>query len=282
MKHIILICVLAVGLPCGSHARPAHLDIMVPDIRDSDLKGPVKSVEHKVWKNVSDEYTLEKSEYDREGNLLKVTEQDKDGNPIETTTFIYDENGCYIRKLYKDEKKDAENSWEVILNAETRQIARRADDGRICVETYSPQGYLLSYRQMDKDQKPIFSREYTRDESNRRTKYTYLKERKPVYTYYYKWTDNGFMDMEAQTYHQEKAKRRNTYEYLVTDGHGNWTQRIMVRYDISGKQPVKVYEHTVQRKIEYYDDRTAGAGPEGNAAAEDTDMETTADGEQDE
>ncbi len=255
MKGMILAMALAAGIQSGVMADPTHLDIMVPDLKDTDLRGPVKSVELKLWRNVSGEFTTEKREFDRTGNLLKITEHDEGGKLVDTTTFLYDENGCYERRLYCNNEQSYSNEWKVVLNPETRQIALKEIGGdRVGIETYSDAGYLLQYRLLNGEHQPLVTNEYKRDENNRLNIYTRIESRKPVYTYYFKWADNGFIDMEAQTYHEEKDKRRHTYEYLVTDDHGNWTQRIMVRYDIGGKKPVKVYEHTVQRQIEYYGD----------------------------
>ncbi|MBN2164340.1 MAG: hypothetical protein JXR25_04540 [Pontiellaceae bacterium] len=234
-------------------AEPTHLDIMVPDLQDTDLKGPVKSVSLKVSRNVNGEWTTEKSEYDRTGNLTCYTEFDAKDKLIEKSEYFYDENGCYTKLRYRNEEDDYESEWDVTLSPDTLQIAlREKSDGRIGLETYSPEGYLINYRLVTKDREPILTREYQRDEKNRRVKYTRIKGRKPEYTFYYKWAENGLIDMQGQVYHQEKAQFRHTYEYLVIDEHGNWTQRILVRYDISGKKPVKVYEHTVKRDIEYF------------------------------
>ncbi len=236
-------------------AGPTHLDIMVPDLQDTDLKGPVKSVKLELCRNVSGAFVTEVREYDRTGNLLSITEYDEEDEKVDTSTFTYNESGCYDRLLYQNEEKDYSSEWKVILNPGTRQIAlREIEDGRIGIETYSPEGYLTNYRLVDKDRRQLVAREYKRDENNRLTKLTRIEGRDPVYTYYFKWADNGFIDMEGQIYHQEKEQRRHTYEYLVTDDHGNWTQRIMVRYDIGSKEPEKIYEHTVQRHIEYYEE----------------------------
>ncbi|HSR88691.1 MAG TPA: hypothetical protein VLL07_07025 [Pontiella sp.] len=268
MKRGLALILTLAGLPAVLFAQASHLDIMVPDLRDTDLKGPVKSVELKVCRNVSGEFSTEKKEYDRAGNLLKTTEHNEEGKLEVTNQYIYDENGCYERRIYNNEKEDFSSEWEVVLSPETRQIAlREIEDGRIGLETYSPEGYIVSYRLMNKDREPILAYNYKRDENNRLTMFTRIEDRTPDYTYYFKWADNGLMDMEAQTYHQEKQTFRHTYEYLVADDFGNWTQRILVRYDIGGKKPEKVYEHTVQRTIEYYEEGGDAATGDENSAA---------------
>jgi hypothetical protein len=224
MKLSLLMLILTLGISTVLAEAPAHLDIMVPDIRDTDLIGPVKSVELKLWQNVSADFITEKREYDPTGNLLQITEHNGEGELVDVTTFQYGDDGCYERMVYKNEEKGYTNEWQVVLNPDTRQIALREVDGdRIGIESYSPDGYLISYRLMGADRKPIVTREYKRNENNRLTMYKRIEGRTPAYTYYYKWADNGFIDMEAQTYHQDKDKRRHTYEYLVTDDQGNWT-----------------------------------------------------------
>ena len=253
MKHLITLAILIFVLPHVATAQ-THLDIMVPDIKDTDLKGPVKSVMLKLCQNAADIYIWEKREFDRTGNLTFITEYDDDMKLMNRSEFIYDDNGCYVGMKYKDEEHDFESDWKVVLNPETRQIARQEKtDGRIGIETYSPEGYLVSYRLMGKNHEQIVATEYKRDEHNRKTRRTRIEGRKPVYTFFYKWADNGFIDMEGQIYQKDKAKRRHTYEYLVVDKYGNWTQRIMVRYNIDGREPVWMYEHTVVRTIAYYE-----------------------------
>ena len=271
MKRTLLLFAVASMLQSTLLAGSTHLDIMVPDLRDTDLRGPVKSVELKVWRNVSGEFTTEKKEYDKTGNLLKSTERDENDELVDISEYLYDDDGCYVGMHYQNREEHYEHNWEVILNPDTRQIAlREKNDGRIGMETYSPEGYLLSYQLLNKERQPLIAFQYLRDDSNRPLQYTRIEERKPEYTYYFKWADNGFIEMERQVYHQEKAERLHTYEYLVTDDHGNWTQRIMVRYDVDGNKREKLYEQTVQRKIEYFEDTTAETtAPESQAAGGD-------------
>ncbi len=269
MTRCFMTLVLAVGIQSAALAAPAHLDIMVPDIQDTDLKGPVKSVDLKVCRNVSGEFTTEQREYDRTGNLRKITDFDEKDNIVDITTFSYDDNETYAGMVYENKEKKYTNEWNVVLSPDTLQIALREDDGgRIGLETYSPEGYLISYKLMNAAKKMLIGKEYKRDAENRLIKYTRIEGRRPAYTYYYKWADNGMIEMERQQYHQEKAQYLHTYEYLVTDDHGNWTQRILVRYDIGGGRKEKVYEHTVQRKIEYYPDAEEPAEEKAAAIAE--------------
>ena len=66
----------------------------------------------------------------------------------------------------------------------------------------------------------------------------------------------------------------HTYEYMVIDDHGNWTQRLMVRYDIGGKKKENVYEKTTVRKIEYFGEESPA--PEEAAPEEAPQTETEA------
>ena len=254
MKRCLSLILCAAGLPAAVLAQASHLDIMVPDRDETDLTGLVKSVELDVCINVSGEHTKELHEYDRTGNLLKVSEWDSEEEPTETTTYFYDENGCYERQLYENFEKKYTNDWTVVLNPETHQIAmKNKRTGSVALETYSPEKHLIHYRLVDRDRKQIRASRNQRDEDHRRTEYTrYDEDNRADYTYYFKWKDNGFIDMERQRYRQEKMERLHTYDYLVVDEHGNWTQQLMVRYDIGGKEKEKVHEKITVRKIEYF------------------------------
>lgn len=251
---------LAVVLQSALAAGATHLDIMVPDLKDTDLIGPVKSVKVDVCRNVSGIHTTEQREFDPVGNLTCISEWDADGTLIETTVFSYDADGSYESMLYTNTEEEIEQAWEVILNPQTRQIALREEEGFIALETYSEASYLLSYQLMNKDKKQLIAYKYKRDGSNRQTEYTYIVDRKPAYTYFFKWGEDGFIEMERQRYHQEDAEFLHTYEYLVTDDYGNWTQRILVRYHLDNGKKEKVYEHTVMREIEYYETEVPDEG----------------------
>ena len=271
MKIYILFSALALICSPSLYAEPTHLDIMVPDLQDTDLKGSVKSVKLQMCKNISNEYITEERTYDRQGNLLKTSEWDEDGELTETTTYDYDENGCYTTMHYvnSEDKEKVEHNWEIILSPSTHQLAmKESSSGYIGLVTYSDQKYMLSYKLMDEKRKPFLAFVYKRDENNREISRTRYEDNKPYYTYYYKWAENGFIDMERQSYHQEKAEYLHTYEYLVIDEHGNWTQRILARYRLDKGKKELVYEHTVERTIEYYEPEDEGVENEISEKAE--------------
>lgn len=258
MKRCLPLILATIGAPAMLLAQATHLDIMVPDREDTDLVGPVKSIELDVCINVSGEHTRERREYDRIGNLLQSSEWDSQGKPAETTRYFYDESGCLERRIYESFGGGFTNEWTVVLNPETRQIAMKNNrNGSVSVRTYSPEKYLLHYRMIDQDRKLIRASRNKRDKDNRRTEYTRFDEdNRAEYTYFFKWKENGFIDRERQRYGQDKKERFHTYEYLLVDDRGNWTQQLMVRYDISGKEKVKVYEQITMREIEYFEDES--------------------------
>lgn len=274
MKRYLFLILFVAGLPALLLAQASHLDIMVPDRDDTDLIGPVKSVDLDICINVSGEHTRELREYDRIGNLLKSSEWDSSKELIETTTYFYDENGCYERQLYENFEDEFTNDWNVVLNPETHQVAmKNKRTGSIALETYSPEKYLVHYRLIDRDRKQIMASRNKRAEDNRRTEYTrFNKDNRAEYTYYFKWKENGFIDKEKQRYRLEKGERLHTYDYLVIDDHGNWTQQLMVRYDTDGKERENVYEQMTVRTIEYFDSEEASTEP---ATEPDADTVTT-------
>ena len=242
------------ALPLSTPAQETHLDIKVPDLLDTDLSGWVKSVDTKVSVNVSGKFKRELKKYDRTGNLLNETEWDPEGKCINTLTNYYGEDGNFERQLYMDHEDGFTNDWQVVLSPDTRQIAKKKKNGAATVCTYSPEGYLLNYRYFGSDKTLRSASSTKRDEKNRSKEYTKMDGgKKPLYTYWFKWRDEGFIDRERQRYRQEKGERLHVYDYLETDGQGNWLQRLMVRYDIGGKKKEKVYERLVARTIEYFE-----------------------------
>ena len=171
----------------------------------------------------------------------------------------------------------------MVLNPETRQIAmKNKRTSSVALETYSPEKHLIHYRLVDRDREQILASRNKRGDDNRRTEYTRFDEdNRAEYTYYFKWNENGFIDMERQRYRQEKKERLHTYDYLVVDDFGNWTQQLMVRYDIGGKEKEKVYEKITVRKIEYFDtgEDPPETGPEPGADNEATSNETETEAE---
>jgi hypothetical protein len=251
--------VVAVGLfalPVFVSAQGTHLEIREPAREAALLKGPVKSVETDTTINVSGKHLKELEEYDEVGNLVVDSNWDSDGELINTATNFYDEDGCFYRHLYIDLEEGITNDWKVVLRPETHQIAmKNGRTGMVTIRTYSPKKQLIHYRRIDKKKKLISASRNKRNEKGERTEYIkYDKRNKPLYTYYFKWKENGLIDKERQHYHQEKKERLHTYEYLAIDEHGNWTQRLMVRYDIGGKKKENVYEKTTVRTIKYFEE----------------------------
>lgn len=249
LQHTFILCVsLQLAAVAGN-----HLNIMVPGLADTDLKGPVKSVDTKTSINVSGQFERELSEYDEVGNLLSETEWNPDGEKLATLTNHYNEDGNFERQVYSDFEDEFTNDWEVILNPETSQIAMKKKDGGAAIYTYSPDGYLVKYRYVDKNKTLKSGSATKRDALNRSEQYIRVgKQGKPLYTYWFKWKEDGLIDRERQKYHQEKGERLHIYEYLKSDAHDNWTQRLMVRYDIGGEEREKVYERLVVRDIKYF------------------------------
>ena len=275
MKRVASIATMGLcALPVFASAQGTHLDIRRPAREAALLAGPVKSVETDKCINLSGKHLKELKEYDEIGNLLVDSNWNSDGELISTATNFYDESGCFYRHLYIDLEDETTNDWKVILSPETRQIAMKNDrNGDVAIRTYSPERRLVRYRRVDKKKRQVSATRNKWNEKGERTKYIkYDKKNRPLYTYYFKWKEDGRIDKERQRYHQEKKERLNTYEYLATDDHGNWTQQLMVRYDISGKKRGKVYEQTTVRTIEYFGDESPT--PESEPASE-TETETT-------
>lgn len=279
---LILLCAAA----CGA---ATHLDIAVPDRMDTDLTGPVRSIDMKTSVNVSGQFERTYREYDETGNLIIETEWDADGACLNTLTNFYNEvSGCFERQLYISLKDKFTNDWEVILSPDTRQIALKKQDGETVVYTYSPERYLTAFRFVDADRKLVKASATRRDEENRRIEYTLMDEDKdPLYTYWFKWKSDGRIDRERQRYRKEEGERLHEYTYIEHDPHGNWTQRLMVRYDIGGREKRKVFERVVTRTITYFgesdttgaaaDDATAGVTDSGVVDTNRTDVATGTD-----
>jgi len=255
MKRTLTTIVAQSILLSAALAQQTHLDIAVPERLDTDLSGLVKSVDKKTSWNVSGKFEREHQEYDRVGNLLNKTNWDPEGKCLNTQTNYYSKNGNFERQLYMDYEDGFTNNWEVILNPDSHQIAMKKETGAAAVYTYSPAGYLINYRYVDSDKNLRSASSTKRDEKNRRKEYTKMDDgKKPLYTYWFKWKDEGIIDRERQRYRQEKGERLHVYDYLKTDEQGNWLQRLMVRYDIGGKKKEKVYERLTVRSIEYFEE----------------------------
>ena len=255
MRGLLLTIASIATLTSLAFAGETHLDIKVADTLEADLFGPVKSVEIDTCFNMSDKHIKEVRKYDTYGNLLTETEWNRDGEIDNTTTNYYDENDCYTGQSSIDSKEGTTNFWEIILNPATRQIAKRnkKSDATI-LRTYSPAKYLVYFKKLDGNKKLVKASRTKRRADNRETEYTRLDQKnRPFYTYYFKWDDRGFIDKERVRYHQEEKERLHTYDYLKVDEYGNWTQRLMIRYDIGEKDKTTVYEKLTIRTLEYFE-----------------------------
>lgn len=254
-RPLIAIAILAALLP-ATFAMGTHLDIKVPDTVESDFFGTIKSVETDTCYNMSDKHLKEIRSYDANGNLLGEMDWNYDGELTSSKTNYYNEHGCHTEYRFIDHNDGETNHWEVILSPSTRQIAKRNKKiGTTDLRTFSPEKYLLHYKKTDKKKKLVKASRTKRREDNRETEYTRFDQKnRPLYTYYFQWDDRGFITKERLRYHQEKKERLHTYDFLKVDEHGNWTQRLMTRYDVGGKEKTKVSEKLTIRTIEYFED----------------------------
>ncbi|RKX39849.1 MAG: hypothetical protein DRP64_13620, partial [Verrucomicrobia bacterium] len=234
MKRPLIAIAILAALPPGAFAQETHLDIKVPDTVESDFFGPIKSVETDTCYNMSDKHLKEIRSYDANGNLLGEMDWNYEGELTSSKTNYYNERGCLTEYRFIDHKDGETNHWEVILSPPTRQIAKRnKKTGTTDLRTYSPEKYLLHYKKTDKKKKLVKASRTQRREDNRETEYTRFNQgNRPLYTYYFQWDDRGFVTKERLRYHQEKKERLHTYDFLKVDEHGNWTQRLMTRYDV--------------------------------------------------
>jgi len=254
-RSLITIAIIA-PLTSLAFAEGIHLDIKVADTVEADLFGSVKSVETDTCFNMSDKHIKEVRKYDTYGNLLTETEWNRDGEIDNTTTNYYDEKGCYTEQCNIDSKEGTTNHWEIMLNPATRQIAKlNKKSAATILRTYSPEKHLLYFKKLDGNKNLVKASRTKRRADNRESEYTRLDQKnRPFYTYYFKWGDRGFIDKERVRYHQEEKERLHTFDYLKVDEHGNWTQRLMIRYDVGGKDKTKIYEKLSVRTLEYFED----------------------------
>ncbi len=256
MKPYLLTIIIFLTLPGLAHAQQDHLGIAVPARIAAKLLGSVKSIETDICRDVSDKHTRKRTEYDAAGNCLVILNWDSEGDLTSTTTNFYDKTGGFYHQQYmRFGEKGITNEWKVILSPDTRQIAKKNERTEaIIIRTYSPEKYQIHFKEMDKEKTQRLASHSKRREDHRKTEYTKSDPRnRPIYTCYYKWTDQGFIDKERIRYHQKKKELLHTYEYLATDDHGNWTQQLMIRYDVGGKEKSQESEKLTVRTIEYFD-----------------------------
>lgn len=254
MKHCGLFGIL-LGICCGALAGGNHLEIMVPDAVNSGLKGPIQWVEEEKSFNVDGEFTKVREEYDRVGNLMVETNWDTDGDLSSTTTNLYDESGTYYSQVYiKHGKRGYTNHWDVVLSPETHQVAEKKESGAIVLKTYSPEKQLILLRYLKADKKQSYAKQWKWDQQQRLSRFVRLNaENKPEYTYTYRHNEQDEIDKSHVVYHEDRRERLHEYEYLDFDEYGNWTQRMMVRYDVTGKKKEKVYDRIQVREFGYHE-----------------------------
>ncbi len=247
---------LLAALLSTTFAQDTHLDIRVPDTVESDLFGPIKSIETDTSYNMSTEHLKKVRSYDPSGNLLGEMNWNYAEELKSSRTNYFNEHGSLTEYRFIDHTDEETNYWEIILSPSTRQIAKRnKKTGTTKLRTYSPQKYQVQYKETDKQKKLIKASRTKRRADHRETEYTRIDQKnRPLYTYYFKWDDRGFITKERLRYHQEKKERLHSYDFLTVDAYGNWTQRLMIRYDVGGKEKTKISEKLTIRMIEYFEE----------------------------
>lgn len=237
-----------------AQADPSHLDIRQPSLVAARLQGPVKKITTEYSYQMSDRKYREEAEYDTSGNLLYRKKWDYKDNLTLFVTNSYNEAGCLTRQIVDDVKKKEKFDYDIVLSPETRQLAYKCKlTGEIEVVTYNDDKFRLNATIKRKGKKNVPLSTYARDANNQIKSYTrYDDDGRIDYTTYSKYDDQGRLKKSVIVYKQEKKKTENTYEYLSSDDHKNWTQRLL-KIMVTEEDETKNYDKFTSRTIEYYE-----------------------------
>jgi hypothetical protein len=255
---LLILCLL---LPfIAAHAGGKHLEIMAPLSKQSDFKGKPHKVTETTYEasETTGQPRLESteySEYDKDGNPLRIETFDASNRKTDSEIYGYDAEGTWI-SLIEQSKNSPQKTLKIFLDQPGKRIARvdqRSKETEFY--SYSQSGFELATALHTTAGRVIDKTTFKR---NRADKEEHVLFEEPpgnkTTEISVTWTAQGFEESTTMTFHnRDRDKIVVTYEYPDVDPTGNWLTQIQkqVLHRANGETSPMPTE-TVKRTITYH------------------------------
>lgn len=263
MKKILIVMTGLFIMSCNNGKdKEADKKVKYSDLANDMLKGSIQSIEESPYKTDStgkigemDSCCIDVTEFDANGNAVKMVSKDSKGTVKRETVFTRHENGLWIGATGTKEGDKPDNSMKVAVDEKGMYTVAEAFDTAGKLEYYytnitqNDQGMVLTWKQYDKDS--VYRME-GESKYNKGLQTSFTRKDsvgKVVGSSSTKYNDKGEMTESSNTtYKNDSATTKITkYTYEAHDDMGNWTQR--TEWDDKGKA-IKIVKRTYHYKKE--------------------------------
>lgn len=235
-----------------------HLEIMAPMSLQHDFQGKPHQVIERCHEEESGKapklLSTKRSEFDQDGNVVRIEEVDEVEKTKETETYQYDAEGTWT-VLVEQSGSDLPITYRIFLDKASRRIAHV--DGRSKETefyTYSEQGFEMGTIKKTAAGQVVEQVTMKRNALNKEEHVLFEEKGKKAFELSIRWSDKGFQTHEEMILHAEGGDRFvTTYEYPEVDAAGNWIVRIkkQVMVQANGER-VSVPDEVCKREIKYH------------------------------
>jgi|GEM_PF-4701382 len=244
---------------CMALADGKHLEIMAPISRQHDFHGKPQQVIERCFESTDGKenklISTKKSEYDPEGNALRIESFDASNKTTESEIYQYDAERTWVA-LIEQSGGALPTTFRIFLDQPSKRIAH-VDSKTKQTEfyTYSAQGFELSTITKSATGKTLEQTTMKRNAANKEEQVVFEEPPgKKTSEISIQWSDKGFQVQETLIMHDQGGDRIEiTYEHPEIDAAGNWIIEIkkQVMHQANGST-IPLPTETTKREIKYH------------------------------
>lgn len=236
-----------------------HLQIMAPMSRQQDFHGKPHQVIERCFEEsdgkASKLLSTKRSEFDADGNALRIEELDEVEKKKESETYQYDAEGTWTG-LVEQSDGTFPTTFRIFLDQPSRRIAHTdAKSKQTEFYLYSDQGFELSTIKKTSTGKVLEQTTMKRNAANKEEQVVFEEPQgKKTTEISIEWNYKGFQSQETMIMHDQGGDRIvMTYDYPEVDAAGNWLVQIKksLLHQANGER-IPMPTETTKREIKYH------------------------------
>ncbi|MDI1314405.1 hypothetical protein [Prosthecobacter sp.] len=236
-----------------------HLEIMAPLSRQHDFFGKPHQVTERCFESTGGKesklMSTKHSEYDPEGNALRIETFNEANKKTDSEIYKYDAEGTWTT-LVEQSGGSASTTFHIFLDPASRRIAHvDARTKQSEFYSYSVQGFELGTTMKTAAGKVVERTMFQRNSANKEEHVVFEEMPGKMTTEFsIQWLEKGFESGSTMIMHDEGGDRIvMSYEYPEVDVTGNWIVQVktQVLHQTSGER-VSLPTETTKREIKYH------------------------------
>lgn len=255
-RQIFLLALFPLTMALGGGR---HLEIMAPLSHQHDLKARPQQVTERCFESSAGKglhlISTKRSEYDPEGNALRIETFDAANKKTGFETYQYDTQGTWVI-LVEQSEGALPTTFQIFLDEASRRIAHvNSKTKQTEFYTYSNQGFELSSIIKSATGKVIEQTTMQRNAANKEKRVLFEEPPgKKTSEILVQWSDKGFESESTMIMHDEGGDRIVMhYEHPELDASGKWIVQIKTQtlHQANGEK-VPLPTETTKREIKYH------------------------------